>query len=158
MVTRLTLRLFKHKKRKVTIIWVRALKNWRLPTQLIIFLDFWVKTLQIAHPVNYSYLSPWNKSHRSIFRFLIHNYNRNKKLLRPIFQKSHIQRNRVSGLIKKMQVILCALCPLTYNSMQPQHTLQMFPDHYGPRQTILWETINQGLLQPQEELYPIQTI
>ena len=41
------------------IIWVRALKNWRLPTQLIIFLDFWAKTLKIAHPVNYSYLPPW---------------------------------------------------------------------------------------------------
>ena len=42
--------------------------------------------------------------------------------------------------------------------MWPQHTLQMFADHYGPKQTIPWETINQGLLQPQGELYPIQTI
>ena len=57
-----------------------------------------------------------------------------------------------------MQVILSALCPLLCNSTQPQHTLQMFADHCGPRQTIPWETINQGLLQPQGELYPIQTI
>ena len=42
--------------------------------------------------------------------------------------------------------------PPTCNSMRPQHTLQMFADHYGPRQTIPWETINQGLLQPQGEL------
>ena len=61
-------------------------------------------------------------------------------------------------LKKKTQVILSALRPLTCNSMWPQHTLQMFADHYGPRQTIPWETINQGLLQPQGELYPIQTI
>ena len=59
---------------------------------------------------------------------------------------------------KKMQVILSALCPLLCNSMWPQHTLQMFADHCGPRQTIPWETINQGLLQPQGELYPIHTI
>ena len=57
-----------------------------------------------------------------------------------------------------MQVILSALCPRLCNSMQPQHTLQMFADHYSSRQTIPWETINQGLLQPQGELYPIQTI
>ena len=55
-------------------------------------------------------------------------------------------------------MILSALRPLTCNSTWPQHTLQMFADHYGPRQTIPWETINQGLLQPQGELYPIQTI
>ena len=42
---------------------------------------------------------------------------------------------------------------LTCNSTRPQHTLQMFADHYGPRQTIPWETINQGLLQPQGELF-----
>ena len=30
--------------------------------------------------------------------------------------------------------------------------------HCGPSQTIPWETLNQGLLQPQGELYPIQTI
>ena len=30
-----------------------------MPTQLIIFLDFWAKILQIAHPVYYSYLPPW---------------------------------------------------------------------------------------------------
>ena len=59
---------------------------------------------------------------------------------------------------KKTQVILSALCPLLCNSTRPQHTLQMFADHCGPRQTIPWETINQGLLQPQGELYPIQTI
>ena len=59
---------------------------------------------------------------------------------------------------KKMQVILSALCPLLCNSTRPQHTLQMFADHCGPRQTIPWETINQGLLQPQGELYPFQTI
>ena len=41
------------------IIWVRALKYyWGLPTQLIIFLDFWAKILQIARPVDYSYLPP----------------------------------------------------------------------------------------------------
>ena len=59
---------------------------------------------------------------------------------------------------KKNQMILSALCPLLCNSTWPQHTLQMFTDHCGPRQTIPWETINQGLLQPQGELYPIQTI
>ena len=57
-----------------------------------------------------------------------------------------------------MQVVLSALCPLLCNSTRPQHTLHMFADHCGPRQTIPWETINQGLLQPQGELYPIQTI
>ena len=31
-------------------------------------------------------------------------------------------------------------------------------DHCGPRQTKPLETITQGLLQPQRELYPIQTI
>ena len=61
-------------------------------------------------------------------------------------------------LKKKTQVILSALCPLLCNSTRPQHTLQMFTDHCGPRQTIPWETINQGLLQPQGALYPIQTI
>ena len=69
---------------------------------------------------------------------------------------------RLLHLVKKKkkttQVILCALCPLLCNSMLPQHTLQMFTDHCSPRQTIQWETINQGLLQPQGELYPIQTI
>ena len=44
--------------RKKHIIWVRALKNLRLPTQLIILLDFWATILKIAHPVNYSYLLP----------------------------------------------------------------------------------------------------
>ena len=34
----------------------------------------------------------------------------------------------------------------------------MLADHFGPRQKIPCETINQGLLQPQGELYPIQTI
>ena len=43
------------------------------------------------------------------------------------------------------------------NSTQPQHTLQMFSDHCGPKTNITWETINQGLLQPQGEL-SIQTI
>ena len=57
-----------------------------------------------------------------------------------------------------MQVILSALRPQLCNSTRPQHTLQMFADHCGPRQTIPWETINQGLLQPQGELYHIQTI
>ena len=61
------------------------------------------------------------------------------------------------GAVKKTQVILSALRPLTCNYTRPQHTLQMFADHCGPRQTIPWETINQGLLQPQGELYPIQT-
>ena len=59
---------------------------------------------------------------------------------------------------KKPQVILSALWPLLCNSTRPQHTLQMFADHCGPRQPILWETINQGLLQLQGELYPIKTI
>ena len=40
--------------------------------------------------------------------------------------------------------------PWLNNSMWPQHTLQMFADHFGPRQTILFETINQGLLQPKK--------
>ena len=35
----------------------RPLKNWRLPTQLIIFPDFWAKILEIARPVNYSYFT-----------------------------------------------------------------------------------------------------
>ena len=34
------------------------LKNWTLPSQLIIFLDFWAKILKIAHSVNYSHLPP----------------------------------------------------------------------------------------------------
>ena len=41
------------------IILVKGAQNWKLPTQLIIFLDFWAKILRIAHPVNYSYLPPW---------------------------------------------------------------------------------------------------
>ena len=40
------------------IIWLRALKNWRVPTQLIIFPYFGAKILRIAHLVNYSYLPP----------------------------------------------------------------------------------------------------
>ena len=40
-------------------IWLRTLKNWRLPTQLIIFPDYWAKILKIAHPVNYTYLPSW---------------------------------------------------------------------------------------------------
>ena len=57
-------------------------------------------------------------------------------------------------------MILSALCPLLCNSTRPQHTLslQMFADHCDPRQTIPWEIINRGLLQPQGVLYPIQTI
>ena len=47
-------------------------------------------------------------------------------------------------------------CPLLCNSRRARHTLQMFADHCGPIQTIPWETINQ--VQPQGELYPIQTI
>ena len=47
--------------------------------------------------------------------------------------------------------------PQLCNSAWPQHTLQMFADHFDPRQTIPWDTINQGLLQPQEEMC-IQTI
>ena len=42
------------------IIWVIVLKIWRLLTQLIIFEDFGAKILEIARPVNYSYLPPWN--------------------------------------------------------------------------------------------------
>ena len=56
-----------------------------------------------------------------------------------------------------MQVILVHYATWLCNSGRPQHTLQMFTDHYSSRQTIPWETINQGLLQPQGELYPIQT-
>ena len=40
-------------------IWVLGAQNWKLPTQLIIFHDFWAKILRIAHPVSYSYLPPW---------------------------------------------------------------------------------------------------
>ena len=68
------------------------------------------------------------------------------------------QKKKNKNKNKKMLVILSALCPLLCNSMLPQYTLQMFTDHCGPTQTIPWETINQGLLQPQGELYPIQTI
>ena len=39
------------------VIWVRAFKNWKLPTQLIILLGFGQKS-RIARPVNYSYLPP----------------------------------------------------------------------------------------------------
>ena len=42
------------------INWVRLLKNWRLPTQLIIFPHFWAKIIKIARSVNYSYLPPCN--------------------------------------------------------------------------------------------------
>ena len=48
--------------------------------------------------------------------------------------------------------------PCFCNSTRPQHTLQMFADYCGPRQAIPWETINQGLLSPQGELHPIQTM
>ena len=41
-------------------------------------------------------------------------------------------------------MILSALCPLLCNYTRPQHTLLMFADNCGPRQTIPWETINQG--------------
>ena len=44
------------------------------------------------------------------------------------------------------------------SGLRTLNTLQMFADHYSPRQTIPWDTINQGLLQPKGELYPIQTI
>ena len=43
---------------KTHYIWVRTLKHWMLPTQLIIFPHFGAKILKIAHPVNYSYLPP----------------------------------------------------------------------------------------------------
>ena len=36
-------------------------------------------------------------------------------------------------------------------------TLQMFANHCSLRQTISLETSNQRLLQPQGDLYPIQT-
>ena len=43
-------------------IWIKpratAHKFRRLPTQLIISPDFWAKILQIARPVNHSYLPP----------------------------------------------------------------------------------------------------
>ena len=42
--------------------------------------------------------------------------------------------------------------------MQLQHTLQMFVDHFDPRQSKPRDTIKQGLLQQQGELYPFQTI
>ena len=79
------------------------------------------------------------------------------------FAKSHpcygkLKKNNKQTKKTKTQVILSALCPWLRNSMRSQHTLQMFADHCGPRQTIPWEAINQGLLQPQGELYPFQTI
>ena len=52
----------------------------------------------------------------------------------------------------------CTITPWFCNSTRPQNTLHMFGDHCGPRQTTQWETINQGLLQPQGELYPFETI
>ena len=57
-----------------------------------------------------------------------------------------------------MQDFKCTMPPWLGNFMRPQHTWQMFPDHYGPKHTIPWNTINQGLLQPQGELYPRQPI
>ena len=48
--------------------------------------------------------------------------------------------------------------PTDFLSTWPQHILQMFADHFGQRQIVPWEAINQGLLQLQGELYPIQTI
>ena len=42
------------------IIWILSAQNWKLPTQLIIMLDFWAKIWRIAHPVNDSYLPPCN--------------------------------------------------------------------------------------------------
>ena len=39
-------------------IWVLGAQNWKLPTQLIISLEFGANILRIAHPVNYSYLPP----------------------------------------------------------------------------------------------------
>ena len=47
----------------------------RLPTQLIIVLDFWAKILRIAHPVNYSYLPPCSGRHSNsnfAHHFVIH--------------------------------------------------------------------------------------
>ena len=37
----------------------KGAQNRKLPTQISIFLDFWAQISRIAHPVNYSYLSPW---------------------------------------------------------------------------------------------------
>ena len=45
----------------------------------------------------------------------------------------------------------------TCNSTQPRQTLQMFADHYYPRQTHTIRTFIQRLLHPHGELYPIQT-
>ena len=73
------------------IIWVRPLKNWKLPTQLIIFPDFRAKIFKIAHPENYSYLPPWVREFAKLFftRFLLLAYvlsivDTNRKL--PLFQ------------------------------------------------------------------------
>ena len=37
----------------------KIIKNWRLPTQLYIFTDFWAKQLYFARLVKHSYLPPW---------------------------------------------------------------------------------------------------
>ena len=52
----------------------------------------------------------------------------------------------------------CTIPPWLCNTTRPQQTLQMFADHYSPRHTILWNTIKQGLLQLQGELYPSQPL
>ena len=77
----------------------------------------------------------------------------------PILSRkpSYTERNSKTTN-KETQLILSALCPWICNSTRPQHTLQMFANYCDPRQTIPWETINLGLLQPQEKLYPIQTM
>ena len=45
-----------------------ALKNWKLSTELITFLDILARIIRIAHPVNYSYLPP---CHWDIFQHLV---------------------------------------------------------------------------------------
>ena len=45
---------------KKHFIWVKAIKNWMLPTHLIIFPHYWAKILEITRRVNYSYLHPWH--------------------------------------------------------------------------------------------------
>ena len=52
----------------------------------------------------------------------------------PRASSSHVEK-------KKTQVILSVLRPPTFNSTWPQYILQMFADHYCPRQTTPRETM-----------------
>ena len=54
----------------------------------------------------------------------------------------------------------CTMPSWLSNSTQSEHTSKVLVDHNGLRQTTAWKTIKQlqGLLQPQGELYPNQSI